>query len=281
LTCNWRYNPAGGTLSNITSTQTTGNWTIVYDASDGGTPIRGGWAYAFATGTGACTVSLNFSASVAGISFNVAEHSGPVALRASSAVAVTTEQSLISNAATAVAGDLQLGFATCGAVVAASSFTAGAGYNKRATSSNTGAAECCLEDLLSSAGGSVTATFTHSENSATIKATVGLGIFTNIFTISGSAGTASATVSYTGTASGSVSADGSGNYSIPSLGPGSYTITPTKGGFTFSPTNSPQTITNADISGVNFVATASGGGGTAFDITFRGRLWVTRVVTGL
>jgi hypothetical protein len=88
-------------------------------------------------------------------------------------------------------------------------------------------------------------------------------------------------VNYTGTATGSVSADGSGNYTIPSLGPGSYTITPTKGGFTFSPTSSPQTITNADISGVNFTATASGGGGTAFDITFRGRLWVTRVVTGL
>jgi hypothetical protein len=162
---------------------------------------------------------------------------------------------LISNAATAVAGDLQLGFATCGAVVAASSFTAGAGYTKRATSSNAGAAECCLEDLLSSAGGSVTATFTHSENSANGTATVGLGIFHQYIYHQRSAGTASATVSYTGTSSGSVSADGSGNYSIPSLGPGSYTITPSKTGFTFSPVNSAQTITNANITGVNFTAT--------------------------
>ena len=47
------------------------------------------------------------------------------------------------------------------------------------------------------------------------------------YSISGNAGVAGATVSYTGTASGSVTADGSGNYTITGLSNGSYTITPT------------------------------------------------------
>lgn len=77
----------------------------------------------------------------------------------------------------------------------------------------------------------------------------------NGHTISGSAGVAGATVSYSGTASGSVTADGSGNYSIPSLADGSYTITPSETGYTFSPTSSNQTVSGANITGVNFTAT--------------------------
>ena len=46
------------------------------------------------------------------------------------------------------------------------------------------------------------------------------------YSISGNAGVADATVSYSGTASGSVIADGSGNFTISGLGAGSYTITP-------------------------------------------------------
>jgi hypothetical protein len=48
--------------------------------------------------------------------------------------------------------------------------------------------------------------------------------------ISGNAGIAAATVSYTGPSSGSVSADGSGNYTIPALADGSYTVTPSIAG---------------------------------------------------
>jgi hypothetical protein len=257
LIVSWRYNGAGAAhLSNITSTRTTGNWTIVYDQSDGGaTPIQGGWAFAFATSTGANTVTMNFNTSVVGIGISISEHSGPVALRASSAVAVTNETALLSNAATAVAGDLQIGVVTCGAVAIASTYTAGAGYTLRTTASNGGASLNAIESLLSSGGGSVTASFTSSENNAAIKATVGLGIFTSQFNITGNAGVAGATVSYSGTASGSTTADGSGNYTLSNLAVGSYTITPTKTAYSFSPVNSSQTITNADISGVNFVAT--------------------------
>ncbi len=79
--------------------------------------------------------------------------------------------------------------------------------------------------------------------------------FKSVLSISGSAGVSGATVSYSGTASGSVTADGSGNYTIPNLLNGSYTITPSKIGYTFSPTNSNQTVNGADITGVNFTAT--------------------------
>jgi len=63
------------------------------------------------------------------------------------------------------------------------------------------------------------------------------------------------TVSYTGTASGSTTTDGSGNYTISSLVDGSYTITPTKTGWTFTPTNSSQTLSGSNITGVNFTGT--------------------------
>jgi hypothetical protein len=72
--------------------------------------------------------------------------------------------------------------------------------------------------------------------------------------ISGNAGVAGATVSWSGTASGSTVADGSGNYSIPNLADGPYTITPSLAGYTFSPTSSNQTLAGANITGVNFTA---------------------------
>jgi hypothetical protein len=80
------------------------------------------------------------------------------------------------------------------------------------------------------------------------------------YSISGNAGVAGATVSYTGTSSGNVTADGSGNYTIPSLVNGSYTITPSLAGYTFSPTNQSETVSGSNITGVNFTATSTGGG---------------------
>jgi hypothetical protein len=76
--------------------------------------------------------------------------------------------------------------------------------------------------------------------------------------ISGNAGVGGATVSYSGTASGSVTCDGSGNFTI-NLPTGSYTLTPSKTGYTFSPTSQNETITSSNISGVNFAATGSSG----------------------
>jgi hypothetical protein len=76
------------------------------------------------------------------------------------------------------------------------------------------------------------------------------------YSISGNAGVANATVSYSGTATGSVTCDGSGNYTISGLANGGYTITPSLAGYTFSPTSSNQTVSGANITGVNFTATA-------------------------
>src|ERR1019366_7594129 len=74
--------------------------------------------------------------------------------------------------------------------------------------------------------------------------------------ISGNAGVAGATVSYTGTASGSVTADGSGNYTL-NLANGTYTITPTKTSYTFSPSSTGKTVASASVTGVNFTASGS------------------------
>jgi hypothetical protein len=75
-------------------------------------------------------------------------------------------------------------------------------------------------------------------------------------TISGNAGVAGATVSWTGTSSGSTSADGSGNYTTPALPNGSYTLAPSLTGYSFSPASQNETISGSNITGVNFTASS-------------------------
>jgi lysophospholipase L1-like esterase len=94
------------------------------------------------------------------------------------------------------------------------------------------------------------------------------------FSISGNAGTAGATAAYTGALSGSVTADGSGNYEIDGLTNGAYTVTPSRAGFVFTPNSRDETISGADVTGVDFTASAatptSGSGlGFGFDFTYR------------
>lgn len=93
-----------------------------------------------------------------------------------------------------------------------------------------------------------------SVNSAAITAWSG-GNFQaapSLFSISGTALIAGATVSYTGTSSGSVTADGSGNYTIAGLLNGTYTITPSAPGISFTPASQIVTVSNASVSGINF-----------------------------
>jgi hypothetical protein len=66
-----------------------------------------------------------------------------------------------------------------------------------------------------------------------------------------------ATVNLSGAASASSQADSNGNFLFPNLPNGTYTVTPTKGGVTMSPANQTVTISNADLSGVQFTATAA------------------------
>ena len=55
-----------------------------------------------------------------------------------------------------------------------------------------------------------------------------------------------------GAKSGTTITDASGNYTFTGLDNGSYTITPSRTGFTFSPTSSPQTVSGANITGRQF-----------------------------
>jgi hypothetical protein len=86
---------------------------------------------------------------------------------------------------------------------------------------------------------------------------IGTASNASTFSISGNAGVASATVSYSGAAIGSVTADGSGNYTIPGLLAGNYTITPSLAGYSFSPTSLSVTITSSNLTNENFTAMAT------------------------
>jgi fibronectin type 3 domain-containing protein len=77
------------------------------------------------------------------------------------------------------------------------------------------------------------------------------------YSISGSAGAASVELTLSGALSATVTASSSGAYSFGGLPSGNYTITASLTGYTFSPGSQPVSITNADLSGVNFSASAT------------------------
>ena len=117
-------------------------------------------------------------------------------------------------------------------------------------------------ESLQTVAGSITPSFSGT-STGTNNSLVAAGFYAATYSISGSAGVAGATVSWTGTASGSTTADGAGNYTIPTLANGSYTVTASKTGYSFTgptPAN-PQVVSGANITGVNFTATASSSGG--------------------
>jgi Bacterial pre-peptidase C-terminal domain len=74
---------------------------------------------------------------------------------------------------------------------------------------------------------------------------------TATYSISGSAGTPSATVT---AGSQSTTSNASNAYTVSGLAAGTYTVTPSKSGCTFSPASSSVTITASNVSGINFTA---------------------------
>jgi len=74
---------------------------------------------------------------------------------------------------------------------------------------------------------------------------------------SGGTGLAGVTLSLSGASTASVSTDANGNYAFASLANGAYTITPSKTGFTFTPSSSAHTVNGANITGSDFTATAT------------------------
>ena len=53
-------------------------------------------------------------------------------------------------------------------------------------------------------------------------------------------------------------ADANGNYTFAGVVNGSFTVTPSKSGYTFSPTSQPVNINGASQTGVNFTAQGTG-----------------------
>src|SRR5690242_14080555 len=80
------------------------------------------------------------------------------------------------------------------------------------------------------------------------------------FSISGTvSGASSVTVALSGAGTASTTTDANGNYSFANLANGNYTVTPSKAGFTFTPTNRAVTVSSANVTGINFTATAAAG----------------------
>ncbi|MFY9327929.1 MAG: carboxypeptidase regulatory-like domain-containing protein [Georgfuchsia sp.] len=65
------------------------------------------------------------------------------------------------------------------------------------------------------------------------------------------------TITVTGTATATATTDASGNYSVSGLFDGDYTVTPSKTGYTFTPSGSAVTMSGANVTGKNFTATAN------------------------
>ena len=236
-------------------------WTIVYDAFDSGGPssIWGGWAYLFSTVTSSTHPTVTVTGSGVGNGLIViGAYRGPSLFRLASAAGTTGAPTPVSPAITALAGDLLIG--VCG-VNTSTALTAGSGYVLREKSNLSGTTFfSAIEDNLSAAGGSITASFTATGSGTT---TAGIGAFNGFapqYTVSGSAGIAGATITYSGTASGSVTADASGNFVIPNLYSGSYTVTPSLPGQVFSPSSQNVNVVSANVTGINFTAVAVLGG---------------------
>lgn len=75
---------------------------------------------------------------------------------------------------------------------------------------------------------------------------------------SGGSAVPGATITLTGAASLSTTTDGSGTYSFSGLANGTYTITPSRDGYTFSPSNISIIVNGADLAGQDFTATFVG-----------------------
>src|SRR5215469_3976404 len=82
------------------------------------------------------------------------------------------------------------------------------------------------------------------------------GSYTVSGTISPTAGGSGATVSLSGAGSATTTASSSGAYSFTGLANGTYTVTPSHSGYTFSPASQNTTVNGANVSGLNFTATA-------------------------
>ncbi len=121
------------------------------------------------------------------------------------------------------------------------------------------------EYQVQNTAGPIAATFTQTSGTwfalmATFRPASGsvFGPWSISGTVSPSSG-AGTTLTLSGAASSTVTADASGNYSFPALQTGAYTVTPSKTGFSFSPTSQSPIVSGANVTAVNFTANAQAG----------------------
>jgi hypothetical protein len=74
-----------------------------------------------------------------------------------------------------------------------------------------------------------------------------------------------ATVSLTGPSSATITADSSGGYTFNGLPNGTYMVTPSKSGFSFTPTNQMVPVSGANVTGINFTAQTATASSVAVD----------------
>jgi len=83
-----------------------------------------------------------------------------------------------------------------------------------------------------------------------------IGSLPTTYSISGAISVGGATVTLGGSSTATTTDSSSGSYRFSGLASGSYAVTPSEAGYTFTPSSQSVTINNANVTGVNFTATA-------------------------
>jgi uncharacterized protein (TIGR03437 family) len=101
-----------------------------------------------------------------------------------------------------------------------------------------------------------TAPITDQYNLSIVEILPALAPSSQTWTITGSLGSSGsgATMTLSGPVSATITADASGNYIFSGVANGTYTVTPSKSGYTFSPTSQSVTISSANLTAINFTA---------------------------
>jgi hypothetical protein len=76
------------------------------------------------------------------------------------------------------------------------------------------------------------------------------------YSISGRVSGSSATLSLSGPSAGTATTNGSGDYTFTGLSNGLYVVSPSRTGYSFSPSSTSVTIASASVTGINFTGTA-------------------------
>ena len=278
LICTVRFLVSAGTgTPTITITDSQGNsWSSLapryaFTGAGVGNFVQAFYVTNCKSGANTVTATISGGSGLAGfIRMGVGEWSNIALLdRIGANTQATTGAFTPTGITTAQANELILGL-DWQVSVGADPTSIGGGFTQRVEDAGVG--DVVIVDFV---GGPITPTTKPTFNWAAnnnVQAGYMVAFFNAIFSISGNIaiggiGIPGATLFYSGTSSGSVTTDASGNYTIIGLLPGSYTLTPYLGATTFSPANSAQTISSANITGVNFTGTVNSGLGVW---TYRG-----------